>query len=270
MMNPFVYALVDPQDPKHVRYVGMAPVRSFRPYEHAKEARKSAATTYKLRWIRKIQTEGRDPSVLLLETLPAGTTTSLLGFVESCYIKSLREIGHRLTNASDGGVGRTGPLSMNARANMVVAAHIRWQNPGEREKARQGSLGKIPTGSTREKLRVARLVYVALPGVRESIGSASRGRVQSVEARLKRSSSMLGNTNGAGSTHTSEERVRIRERTLGNKNRLGCVHKESSKKQCSDTNKVTWADPVKRAEHSALMKSSWARRKALKEGAKCL
>ena len=35
--RPFVYGLVDPLEPKHVRYVGMSGVRAERPSCHAKE-----------------------------------------------------------------------------------------------------------------------------------------------------------------------------------------------------------------------------------------
>lgn len=261
---PFVCGLVDPEYPKHVRYVGMAPVKASRPYKHAREARNSLATTHKFNWIRKVQSEGREPAVLVLESLAQGAPIELLGFIEKCYIKSLRAIGHNLTNASEGGRGRSGPLSLEARANMAIAAHVRWQDPAEREKARLGSLGRVTSEDTKEKLHDARVAYLTIPGTREEIGNASRGRKRSPEAIVKLSNSMLGNTNGLGSTHTPEERERIRRRVMGNQNCLGRVHKEASKEQCRETNIATWSAPERRAAHSALMKASWARRRAAK------
>ncbi len=99
-----VYALVDPVEPMHIRYVGMAK-NDVRPYSHAKIARRRESKSYLYKWIRKIQLEGRDPIVMILERLSEGVSLQLLGFVERSYIEALREIGHRLTNTAEGGQG---------------------------------------------------------------------------------------------------------------------------------------------------------------------
>ena len=102
---PFVYGLVDPADVSHVRYVGMATGAS-RPYAHAKEARSpKTRPSHKINWIRLIQSEGREPSVLVLEELPEGASRSFVGQIETMYIDSLKRIGHRLTNITSGGDG---------------------------------------------------------------------------------------------------------------------------------------------------------------------
>src|SRR5580765_1735187 len=137
--QPFVYGLYDHADAGHVRYVGMAPSRASRPYAHAKRARHSTDDSHLLRWIRKIQAEGREPSVVILEQLSEGTTRHFLGFVESCYVKSLRAIGHRLTNENDGGWGGSnGPHSPEALAAMRArwTPELRAQN-GEAARARK-------------------------------------------------------------------------------------------------------------------------------------
>lgn len=113
---PFIYGLVDPVDTKHVRYVGMA-MRAKRPYMHADNTRKKRDTKnpYLTNWIRKVQAEGREPSVLVLEELPEGATRNFTGLVERMYIASLRSIGHRLTNISDGGWGGDQGPEINAK-----------------------------------------------------------------------------------------------------------------------------------------------------------
>lgn len=81
--RPFVYGLIDPLEPGHVRYVGMASVRASRPNEHAYLARKgSNGNPHLMNWIRKIQSEGREPTFLVLEQLSEGATKKFLGFVE--------------------------------------------------------------------------------------------------------------------------------------------------------------------------------------------
>lgn len=128
-MPAFIYGLVDPNDASHIRYVGMA-TRISRPFSHANEARnQKSPPSYKLNWIRTLQVEGREPSVVVIEELAEGTSQSFLGFVESCYIKSLIEIGHRLTNLTpggDGGATRTGHKNTdehNARVSQSLLGH---------------------------------------------------------------------------------------------------------------------------------------------------
>jgi hypothetical protein len=129
--HPFVYGLVDPAEPKHVRYVGMATVRAGRPLDHAKAARRSTEKTYTFNWIRKIQAEGREPAVLILEELAEGASQEFVGFIESCYISSLKEIGHKLTNIASGGVngkyvGEEG-RARNTRVSASLKGRLRTQ-----------------------------------------------------------------------------------------------------------------------------------------------
>lgn len=103
-VRPFIYGLIDPLEPKHVRYVGMA-FKTKRPYQHAIKARNNSNHSYLFHWIRSLQSEGRNPSVLLLEELSIGATRKFVGEIEKMYISSLREIGHRLINVAKGGDG---------------------------------------------------------------------------------------------------------------------------------------------------------------------
>lgn len=121
--SPFVYGLVDPQDAGHVRYVGMARVTASRPYDHAKNARKgSTVNPHLMNWVRKLQTEGREYKHIVLEALSPDAPRELLGFVEKCYIKSLREVGHKLTNATIGGEGGDTGITPEGRESLRAKA----------------------------------------------------------------------------------------------------------------------------------------------------
>jgi hypothetical protein len=188
-MKPFIYALVDPIERGHIRYVGMAVNNPNRPYEHAKNLRERD-DTHKGNWVRKVLSEGREPIVLILEELPEDSPRSLIGFVEACYIKSLREIGHRLTNSTSGGDGCpdlspeslakmkersvAGMLRNGAAAKLSAKAKIRWSDPAER--AKQSAI--IQATMTPER--------------RAQIGADTKGRKHSDETRAQMSEAHKG------------------------------------------------------------------------------
>ena len=223
--QPFVYGLYDPADAGHIRYVGMAPTTASRPYSHAKRARKDLIDdSYLMHWIRKVQSEGREPSVMILEQLSEGTGRKFCGFVESCYIKSLRQIGHKLTNENDGGWGGSnGPHTEETRAKMKAG----W-TPEVR--ARVGAAAK--ERNTGRKHTEEELVRMR---------NSHTGLVQSVETRAKRGKSRKAAWDNA----TPEERAAHAENV--SRGRIGIVDSEETK-----------------AKKSASAKAAWARRKAAK------
>lgn len=115
--RPFVYGLYDPVDPGHIRYVGMTSTHASRPRVHAKLARNfSTRPSHVTNWARKLHVEERNYEVMILEKLTEGSTNKkLLGFLEDCYINSLRRIGHKLTNQTPGGAGGNLGPEVNAR-----------------------------------------------------------------------------------------------------------------------------------------------------------
>ena len=70
---PFVYGLVDPLEPEHIRYVGIALANPRRPYEHMKECGEKAQRSYKHNWIHSLIADGRMYSVVILLELPAAS-----------------------------------------------------------------------------------------------------------------------------------------------------------------------------------------------------
>lgn len=252
--QPFVYGLFDPADVGHIRYVGMAPTTSKRPYQHASRARKDLTDdSHLLRWIRKIQTEGREPSVMILEQLFESTGRKFLGFVESCYVKSLRSIGHQLTNENDGGWGGSnGPHSEEVRAKMRagwtvdgrarVGAAAKARNTG----AKYPYVGRITKGrQLSEKNRF-------------SIG-ISRKRAwdnATPEERATHAANIsAGKTGQPGHPQTNETREKISATLTGRvmspewcaKNAAA----QTGKKQSDET----------RAKRSRALRAAWARRK---------
>lgn len=135
---PFIYGLYDSLDAGHIRYVGMAGTRAERPYDHASLARRSKKNSHLMNWIRKVQASGREPSVLVLEQLPEGAALKFVGEIEKMYIASLRRIGHRLTNVSEGGEGRAGAHTPETRAKISAALTGRkGQSPSAAARAAQ-------------------------------------------------------------------------------------------------------------------------------------
>lgn len=107
---PFIYALIDPLEPEHIRYVGMTMVRYKRPWEHDKEARrKNFKHTHLIHWVRKLQEEGRKYDVLLLQKFSTGAATEDVQAAERHHIKALGDAGHILTNSTAGGEGVLNP-----------------------------------------------------------------------------------------------------------------------------------------------------------------
>lgn len=187
---PFIYGLVDPLDVGHVRYVGMARVVASRPYDHAQYARENSKTNpHLMNWIRKLQSEGREYQHIVLEFLPNGSR-SLLGFVEKCYIKSLREIGHGLLNVTAGGEGGDTGITPEGRAILSAKA-----------KGNQNFLGREHTPETRAHLSAVqkgrKKSAKAIEGIKR--GWLKRKRHPGVPSPLR------------GRKHREDSRVQMRE-----------------------------------------------------------
>lgn len=185
--RPIIYGLVDPLEPKHVRYVGMAS-NAGRPYVHAKQARRPNHKYSHLRhWVQKLQAEGREYTVLILEELSEDVSRHFLGEVEKMYIASLRAIGHNLTNATDGGEGALNP-SQEVRAALSA-----------RNKGNKYGLGKKKSERTRKQIGESRKKYFE----------------EHPEACEEISKRNIGNTFGLGHKHTEDTKKQIGDAKRG-------------------------------------------------------
>ena len=156
---PFIYALADPGEPDHIRYVGMA-MRDARPFDHVKEAQKGKAS-YCYNWIRALLTYQIEPIVFMIERCADDATRSFVGERERYHIGRLRKIGHQLTNTADGGYGgmMIGKHHTNgAKAKIGLESRTRIRKPfsdATRLKMRLAKLGKrrpSPSAKTRAEM----------------------------------------------------------------------------------------------------------------------
>ena len=178
----FVYALSDPCDPTHIRYVGWANDPEHRLCMHLCEA-KTDRKTHKLDWLRSLLRRGVKPNLTILA---GATNQSDVLELERQYISELRAQGHVLTNATAGGDGLLAP-SEETRTKMSLKAsqslRERWKNPNYREKmSAVGKAGVVQywTTANKEPLRVAQRDRVqkqwADPEQREKLREAARKR----------------------------------------------------------------------------------------------
>ncbi len=163
--------------------------REARPYEHAKKARKSIKHSHLFHWIRSLQSEGREPAVLILEELQEDTSRKFLGLVERMYIDSLRRIGHRLTNVAEGGLGgiatyHTPEFRASQRVRMlgrIVSVEERLAT-GARNKGNPSKLGQKDSPETRAR-KSAALKGKVFPHQREKWSLAKKLRFAETRAR---------------------------------------------------------------------------------------
>ena len=265
--RPFVYGLVDPAEPGHVRYVGMASVRASRPQEHSKNAhgKRAGRIPHLALWIRKLHSKGREYGVLILEELREDTSRKFLGFVEKCYIKSLRAIGHDLINIAEGGDGgKMGEMSPEGRARNAAAMIGNTRTLGY----------KHSDESNTKRSESSRRYFAEHPEAGARSGATRLGIKQSPETCLKKSLVAKGHHRGAGiPKHSQEFKDNLSARNLGNMFGAGTVHSEESKIQVGDALRRYNADPAnrsviaeRRVRQSETMKALHAKKKA----AKCL
>lgn len=243
---PLIYGLIDPLEPKHIRYVGMA-MKVGRSFEHAKNAKRLVSKhSYLFHWIRLLQAENREPAVLILEELSEDATRNFVGEVEKMYITSLREIGHKLTNVSGGGWGgHAWPLggkhSEESKAKQSKA-HL-----GKKHHWRGEQRGSVKL--TEEKILEIRAdprTYVEIGRDYDVSGATIRSikhlqKWQHVEGPpsvfTPGSGFKKGNKVGLGKTHKMSDEGRERIRKL----RLGSVRSEESKRKTTESLLKTWA-----------------------------
>ena len=174
MKTTFIYALCEPGT-FDVRYVGKSntPKRRFR--THLRSA--YFEDNYKARWIRRLLAEDKKPDMTILVEceLPEWE------FWEKYYVKTLRDSGFRLTNATEGGDG-FGNLS-----------------PDLIEKMRQAQLGKTIPREVRDKISFTT----------RGRGNHFYGKRHSEQARLKMGISRLGNKNAKGAVRSEETKNKM-------------------------------------------------------------
>lgn len=106
-----IYTISDPET-KEVRYVGKSAVGESRWKEHLKGS-SLKLRTHKNNWLRSLVSKGLSPVFTVIETVES---EAQLDAREIYWIAAYRDMGARLTNATNGGEGSTGRvLSLETR-----------------------------------------------------------------------------------------------------------------------------------------------------------
>lgn len=128
MIALFIYALVDPLGNEE-RYVGKSKDPNYRMQDHLKDNSK----TYKVHWLKKMQSEGRFPILKILETVSAQDKWQDR---EKFWIKKLKSQGCRLTNSTPGGEGggADGRIWSLESRQKLRSKHIGMKNSPETRK----------------------------------------------------------------------------------------------------------------------------------------
>lgn len=168
MASVYIYSLIDPRDDE-VKYVGKTKDLAERLKSHLKDAKRS--NTPKNAWLLKLRRLGLKPQVEVLEEV----AESDWELAERRWIRKFRREGCFLKNVSDGGEGRTAPLSEETKRKL-----------GEAGK------GRIVKEETRSKLSKALKGHTVSKEARAKIGAKNRGRKHTMEARKKMSQARKG------------------------------------------------------------------------------
>lgn len=116
-----IYALCEP-DTGEVRYIGKTACGiSRRLCEHISNSKRRLYNGHFFNWLNVLVAKGQKPKTLILETVLAGGDWAAS---ERKWISHYREMGARLTNATEGGEGVTGRKwvpNAESRARMAAA-----------------------------------------------------------------------------------------------------------------------------------------------------
>lgn len=126
----FIYAMYDPRDDVTFRYVGYTGESlQARLWRHISCVR-HGEDFHKSRWIRQLLAEDIRPVMHLLEEVEPDPAVWVPR--ERYWIARLRELGHPLTNSTEGGEGAIGgkwKWSEEAKARQSARLRTMWQDP---------------------------------------------------------------------------------------------------------------------------------------------
>lgn len=170
----FIYALCEPYPNQHkIRYVGKADDPYRRYEEHCNNSHR--ALTYKDRWVQKLQSEGKEPQLEVLEEVPAVEWQE----IEREYVRVFRAIGFRLTNTAEGGIGGSGgqqsPEHVAKRIAHRVGKPLSTETRMKIATALMGRKGKKHTPEQRTKISVGQIGNKRSPETGIKLGQIAQG-----------------------------------------------------------------------------------------------
>ncbi len=207
MKTATLYTLSDPRTGE-VRYVGWTTCRpSHRLSGHLCEASRRNRTNHKDNWIRALLAEGLRPLLRMVAVCDEGEGA----VAEIDLIASLKRLGYRLVNSTDGGEGTTNPPP-EVRAKIATASRQRMADPEVRARLAAATSaaqrGRPKSQITRERMSIA--ARNRSPETLAKMAAAGRGRHPSDETREKIAAAHRGKPNHfRGKQHSAEARAKM-------------------------------------------------------------
>lgn len=153
MPQYLIYGLVDPTT-NQLKYIGKSCYGLRRPMGHTTEGYLKREKTYKANWIRSLLQQALKPRIIILQEFQ---DPDILNEAEIFWIRYFKEMGCKLTNATNGGGGSLGSkrfFSIETRRKMSLAKKgMTW--PIEIVKKRADSNKGKPRYASSEEIRKA-------------------------------------------------------------------------------------------------------------------
>lgn len=177
-----IYSLNDPIT-KKIRYIGYTEkTLNERLAYHIKEsANLKSNNTHKINWIRHLLSLELKPEIHLIELTDDYSR-------EIFWIAKMRNLGEKLTNGTDGGDGRKGPLPQSAKDK------LRNINLGKKcSEATKAKLSLIHKGKPKSAAHILKITGLKRTNeTRLKMSQARKGRPLSIETRTKISEKLKG------------------------------------------------------------------------------
>ena len=167
----------------------------------------------------------------------------------------MRDIGHRLTNGTDGGEGGdTGRLRTDEERELMSAFHRgRKKSNAHRKAIAVARTGMRFTDEHKSNLSIAHKGYKPTPEARSNQSEAQRGREVSDDTRKK-----------LRLAWTEERKAALSSRMAGNTNTLGVKATEETRALLREARNRFYANrsPEDKEKKAAALRAAWIRRKA--------
>ncbi len=174
--NVHIYVLKDPETGE-VRYVGKTKLTlKKRLQDHLSEKTKS----YKYNWITSLKNKNVLPIIESIERV----SNEVWAVREMFWIQHYKDLGARLTNSNDGGLGGHNP---SAEVRAKISAANKNRSAETRAKIGATRKGQKMSAETRTKLSTANKGKTLSPEHRAKLSTANKGKTLSPEHRANMS-----------------------------------------------------------------------------------
>ena len=171
-----IYALFGPREPDEIRYVGKALNLRDRIYAHKADA-KRGTKRYVYNWIRKLQSQEVEFEAKVLEIVMGDSWADR----ERHWVSYYKELGHKLTNLSEGGEGRSCQHSEETKRKIGDGNRGKVRPAETITSLSESHKGFKPTDETRLKLSEAHKGKPRDEETKRKIGDGNRGKIKSKE-----------------------------------------------------------------------------------------